>query len=222
MLACWSQPEAFGEDYLSALRAYVQVFFAEEENRICAALEEAQQRAQAMAERLAIPDLLEALSQGVRFASLPDLNELVLAPSYWSTPLVFYRLIDEHSMLLLYGARPDTVSLVPGEVVPDALLRALKALADPTRLRILHYLAAKPQTPAQLSRRLRLRPPTVVHHLSVLRLAGLVYLTLEPGDERRYAARIEMLSSTFEQLHGFIGQGSAKSVREVIPPPIKE
>ena len=210
MLECWSRPEKFGEDYLNALRSYVQVFFSEEENRICSALEDAQQRSQEMAESMALPDLLEALSQGVRFATLPELTELILAPSYWSTPLVFYRLIDEKRMLLLYGARPSNVSLVPGEVIPDALLRALKALADPTRLRILHYLADSPQTPAQLSRRLRLRPPTVVHHLSVLRLAGLVYLTLEAGDERRYAARVEMLSSTFEQLKGFIDAGAPK------------
>jgi DNA-binding transcriptional ArsR family regulator len=92
---------------------------------------------------------------------------------------------------------------VPCEVVPDALFRALKALADPTRLRILRYLAAEPLSPAQLSRRLRLRAPTVIHHLHTLRLAGLVYLSFEAGD-RRYAARIQAVATTFDALHRFL------------------
>ena len=72
------------------------------------------------------------------------------------------------------------MSLVPGELVPDALYQPLKALADPTRLRILRYLSDEPLTPAALARRLRLRSPTVIHHLDALRLARLVILTLEP------------------------------------------
>jgi DNA-binding transcriptional ArsR family regulator len=113
-------------------------------------------------------------------------------------------------MLLLFGARPAAMSLVPGEDVPDAMLRALKALADPTRLRILRYLSNQPYTPAQLSRRLRLRAPTVVHHLNALRLAGLVQLTLESETERRYAARPGAVTTTFDHLRGFISAGSER------------
>jgi DNA-binding transcriptional ArsR family regulator len=84
------------------------------------------------------------------------------------------------------------------------MLQALKAMADPTRLRILRYLTGKAMTPADLSRRLRLRPPTVVHHLHALRLAGLVHLTLETGGERRYAVRREMIGATFEDIQDFL------------------
>ena len=107
-------------------------------------------------------------------------------------------------MILMYGARPADDSLVPGEVVPDALLRALKALAEPTRLKIIRYLSEEPLSPAQLSRRLRLRPPTVIHHLEVLRLAGLVRLNLEVPGERNYAARIEGLEDTFANIKEFL------------------
>lgn len=98
------------------------------------------------------------------------------------------------------------MSLVPGEVVPDALHLSLKALADPTRLRILRYLIAQPLTPAQLSRRLRLRVPTVVHHLHALRLAGLIHVTLEAGGERRYAARPGAVAANYEALATFLGE----------------
>jgi len=92
--------------------------------------------------------------------------------------------------------------------VPDALLHGLQALGDPTRLRILRYLAEGAHTPTELARRLRLRPPTVVHHLHVLRLAGLVYLTVE-GRQRRYAARTEQMEALWGQLRAFAAPGSS-------------
>jgi len=55
-----SQTE-FGERYLEALRAYQEVFFAEEEKRIRPASQETLAWAQELAGRLALPDLLEEL-----------------------------------------------------------------------------------------------------------------------------------------------------------------
>ena len=76
----------------------------------------------------------------------------------------------------------------------------------PTRLRILNYLAEEALTPAQLARRLRLRAPTVIHHLKALRLAGLVQLTLgEDKQDRRYAARPEAVRAAYDSLQGFLG-----------------
>lgn len=204
ILEWWSRPEEFGELYLKALQSYYQEFFAEEERRIKPALQTSIENAQEMAEEKSLPELIESLSQGVQLLIEPEVTELIFAPSYWITPLIIYTALTSEQMILLYGARPADASLVPGEVVPDALLRTLKALADPTRLKVLHYLAQEPLSPAQLSRRLRLRPPTVVHHLEVLRLAGLVRLNLEVPGERNYAARIDGLEDTFAQIEEFL------------------
>jgi DNA-binding transcriptional ArsR family regulator len=207
ILNWWSRTEEFGERYLAALQAYHEVFFAEEEKRIRPALQEAVARGQEMAGRLLLLDLLEELSQGVRFAKPPESPELVLTPSYWCTPLMFFGMVSEERAIRLFGARPPDASLVPGEVVPDSLLRALKALSDPTRLRILHYLAEEPLTPAELARRLRLRAPTVTHHLKTLRLAGLVQFSLgEDKEDRRYAPRTEAIGATCDSLKGFLKQ----------------
>ncbi len=203
----WSRPDEFGERYLQALRAYQEVFFAEEERRIRPALREALARAQELAGRLAPPDLLEELSQGLRVDEPPDVPEWVLAPSYWCTPLVYYTRLSAERRVWLFGARPPDASLVPGESVPDAMLRALKALSDPTRLRILRYLAKEPLTPAQLSHRLRLRAPTVTHHLKTLRLAGLVQLTIGVQEDKgkdRYAARFEAVAAACDALKNFL------------------
>jgi len=205
VLRWWSRSEEFGERYLQGLRAYQEVFFAEEEERIRPALQAALSRAQEQAERLALPDLLEEVSQGLRFDALPEETELVLAPSFWGTPLVFFGRVSAERPMWLFGARPPDASLVPGEMVPDAVLRVLKALSDSTRLRILHYLAQEPLTPAELSRRLRLRAPTVTYHLGTLRLAGLVQMTLgEDTEVKGYAVRLEAVAGAFASLKDFL------------------
>ncbi len=198
-----------GDRYLEALRVYYEVFFAEEEKRIGPALQAAVSRAQELAQRLDVPTLLEELSEGFHFAEGLRVSELVLVPSFWITPLVAYLKVTPERMVFVFGGRPADASLVPGEVVPDALFRVLKALADPTRLRILRYLTAEPLTPAQLSRRLRLRAPTVVHHLRTLRLAGLVHLTLESGKKVHYTARSEAVAAMFGALQDFLGKDSS-------------
>ncbi len=205
ILNWWARSDEFGERYLKALRAYQDVFFAEEENRIQPALQEALARAQELAKKLPLPDLLEELSQGLQLAEPLKVAELVLAPSYWITPLVYFGKINSQCHIWAFGARPANASLVPGEVVPDTMVRTLKALSDPTRLRILQYIAEEPVTAADLARRLRLRTPTVLHHLQILRVAGLVHITLsEDKDLKTYAARPGAVATTFAALNSFI------------------
>jgi len=203
-LAAWAQAESFGERFLHALQSYYDVFFAEDEARIREMLEAAIQQARARAAEVSVEILIEELSRGVRLDEEINLDFLELVPSYWISPLVVFERLGEGQMLFLFGARPPDVSLVPGGTVPDGMLRTLKALSDPTRLRILRYLAQEHLTPAELSRRLRLRAPTVTHHLNLLRLAGLVYLILGECGKRRYSIRQDAVDEAFETLRTFL------------------
>ncbi len=207
-LSVWAQAKSFGERYLQALQSYQDVFFAEEEKRIRSVLREAVEAAQERADQIPVEALIEELSSGVRLENEFDWQELVLVPSYWISPLVVFEKLGEDKELFLFGARPADASLVPGKVVPDGMLRTIKTLGDPTRLRILRYLAQESITPAELARRLRLRAPTVTHHLNLLRLAGLVYLTLGDQGKRRYEARPEAVDEAFEILHAFLGNSA--------------
>lgn len=206
-LDTWANPVKFGEGYLAALQTYYDVFFKEDEQRILSGLQETVERAQQLTAALTLPELLEELSQGLQFdyADLGTVQRVRMVPSFWTTPLSLFMRLDESNeeWIFLFGGRPANVSLVPGEVVPELLYQTLKALADPTRLRILRYLSAEPLTPAELARRLRLRPPTVIHHLDALRLARLVQLRL--GHEgRRYAARREAVKLACEMLEDYL------------------
>ncbi len=203
-LGRWSRAEEFGGLYLEALQEYVSVFFAEEERRIRPYLQQALDRAQLFAAQLDFPQLMVELSQGVKIAAFEEAEQVTFAPSYWTTPLVMYDTLIPKHWVVLFGARPAEVALVPGEVIPDAMLRALKALSDPTRLLILRYLRDQPQTPSQLARKLRLRAPTVTHHLSALRLAGLVYVSMDVEEEKRYTVREAAVADTFKSIHKFL------------------
>lgn len=200
----WAYRERFGERLVLGLQAYVDNFFAEEELRILPVLEQELSHARMRAGSRPLPAMLEEITSGVRYTDFEDLSDIVLAPTFWGSPFMFSEHLTEHKLIALFGARPGTMSIIPGDIVPDGLLRGMKAMADPTRLRILRYLAQQPQTAAELSRVLRLRPPTVNHHLTQLRLAGMVQVNISQNGERKFAARHEGFEDTQEMLNRFV------------------
>ncbi|MFN8380419.1 MAG: metalloregulator ArsR/SmtB family transcription factor [Anaerolineales bacterium] len=205
----WSKPKELGEGFLSAIQSYYQAFFEEEEKRVGPVLKAGFEKAQALASTLSIDDLFFELSQGIQLTDEFRAPKFIIAPAFWTTPLIFFEKIEKDTMLLLFGARPTDMSVIPGETVPDALVRSLKALADPTRLKILYYLSNESLTPSEIARKLQLRPPTVTHHLSELRLASLVELTLNE-DEKRYSVRKQALESIFGNLEAFLQNNTPK------------
>lgn len=200
----WAHPAEFGDRYLEALQSYYRLFFIEEEQRIRPLLVSGVEHARELARHCSTERLLDTLSHGVHFSDLHSYREVILAPSVWSTPLVFYTPIDSTRLFILFGCRPAAQPLTPSASAPEPLVLRLKALADPSRLTILRHLAESPATPGELARYLRLRSPTVVHHLQLLRLAGLIEITLLPSGERRYALRREALQETLPALEAYL------------------
>ncbi|GAB1470401.1 hypothetical protein MASR2M66_12780 [Chloroflexota bacterium] len=203
MLDWWSRPAELGEAYLSACQSYYQEFFEEEEKRIEPVLRAGLEQAQALAATVSFEELFTELSQGLQLTEEFTAEKFIFVPAFWTTPLVFFEKYNDKTMLFTFGARPADMSVVPGEIVPEALVRALKALADPTRLNILHYLSHENLSPSEIARKLQLRPPTVTHHLKELRLAGLVELSLAP-EENRYTARKQTLDAVYANLQTFL------------------
>ena len=82
----------------------------------------------------------------------------------------------------MYLEFPDLIVVGTGVGHGDAVARArtesvarrLKAVADPTRLALLHSLATAPSTVGELATLFRLAQPTVSMHVKVLRQSGLV------------------------------------------------
>lgn len=94
---------------------------------------------------------------------------------------------------------PDPSPAAPFEL--DELLDFFKALADPSRLRIVGLLARAPQTVEQLAAALGLSTGTTSHHLRRLAGAGLVEAQAE-GYYRTYSLRDEALREKAARLLG--------------------
>lgn len=218
MLDVWADAEAFGEAYISALRNYYDVFFLEEEKRIQPAIEAAGERIAKLAETLTIADLIEEISAGVRYETPPAAVELILAPSYWITPLLLTVVLGEKRRLLMFGARPAQDSIIPGETIPDSLVHALKALSDPTRLRTLRLIAEKPMGAAELARALRLRTPTMLHHIHALRLSGLIRIQVPEArakEKARFSLRPQAVREVMASLDGFLRNTSGADANDI-------
>jgi ArsR family transcriptional regulator, arsenate/arsenite/antimonite-responsive transcriptional repressor len=71
-------------------------------------------------------------------------------------------------------ASTDASTLAPSQ--SDVLAERLKALADPTRLRMLDLLAQQsaPLCVCEINEHFAQRQPTISHHLRILREAGLI------------------------------------------------
>ncbi|WHT15763.1 metalloregulator ArsR/SmtB family transcription factor [Crossiella sp. CA-258035] len=85
------------------------------------------------------------------------------------------------------------------ETREDALARLGRALADPTRCRILVALLDGVSYPAVLAERLGLTRSNVSNHLACLRGCGLVVATYE-GRQVRYALADEHLARALREL----------------------
>jgi DNA-binding transcriptional ArsR family regulator len=204
LLKVWMDPDKSSEQISTTLQEYYGAFFADEETRIRPVLQAGLEHARELSGRVTLPALVEELSRGVHFEDVESVQELILVPSYWLTPFVIPTNPAKGTMQIVFGCRPDVQSIAPGAETPNMLINALKSLADPTRLRILRYLTGQPLTPTELSRLLRLRPPTVLHHLQALRLAELVAIRVSENGEKRYAARSETLNLIFASVKDFL------------------
>lgn len=202
----YADPLNFGQQYLQSLQAYYEVFFSEEEKRIGLKLEKALQTAQKSADQMGAEEYLRLHGGKLDLDSLRPNDQVVLVPSYWCSRGALHSDLEQDQHLILFGARPEEESLVPGEIVPEDLTRRLKAMTDPTRMRILRYLLQEQLTPAELARRLRLRAPTVTHHLHTLKSAGMVQFAKKGKNEHLYYAKMESIKSTYTLLKDFLEQ----------------
>ena len=117
---------------------------------------------------------------------------------------------DGHELLQDVGAE---LPAREGQQLPNRLV--VRGLSR-EHLRILRYLGKESLTPAELSRRLRLRIPTVMHHLQTLRMAGLVRLVIEDNARTNfYTARPEAVKAAFNTLQTLLkGPGEADGLSD--------
>lgn len=100
----------------------------------------------------------------------------------------------------------------------ESVARRLKAVADPTRLAILHSLAAAPSTVGELATLFRLAQPTVSMHVKVLRQSGLVHSERQ-GGRLRLSADPMAVETLLGDLRDAVLQGTAPTPTDRDHPP---
>ena len=189
---------------LPAMEEFFEIFYAEEENRVRPYLIKAAAEGKKLSADVDLITLLETLSEGINYHLRRPYKKIIFAPSFWTTPLIADIEIDHDTLFFIYGVRPATVPLIPGDQVPNVMHQALKTLADPTRLKILKLLRHQPHSPGELAKALRLRPPTVTHHLRILRQVRLIRITLSEDDRKIYEFRPDGLRGVLNSLEEFL------------------
>jgi DNA-binding transcriptional ArsR family regulator len=183
------------------LRAW-QTQFAAIESRVGDILVRDYEARAADRERLAPTDLIETTTGGLRYLPEAGISRVILAPSYFSRP---YNFLMSSSDWRFFGYPVSDAALDPsGEIAPPmSVVRLHRALGDATRLRILKLLASRDLYLTEIAQELDLSKPTIKHHLTQLRAAGLVTIT-ESGAVMYYSLRRNRLDDAAAEIKRFL------------------
>ena len=111
--------------------------------------------------------------------------------------------------MLLY---PADVLASPPDEPPVGLLRLTRGLSDESRLRILRFVSGGPRSLTEVARFAGLSQPTVHHHLTQLRTAGLVRVHCTLAGPVRYSLRAHSLDQLSRQLGTYLHTSAREGV----------
>jgi Predicted transcriptional regulators len=207
LLQILADPEGARQELIDLLIRYDELIYARLDPQI------QQERAQA-AERLQAMIVTQHVMPGIQSSlfntlhNLQDFSPVVLAPSVFQSRGVRSYLHEIHRSLfdgqdfepyilivstqeILGKQQRRRKNTVPAQSSDPAerWTNGFKALADPSRLRMLHLLAQRPYYQQELAVVLQMNAATITHHLTALAHAGFIrlerqahrtYLVLQP------------------------------------------
>jgi DNA-binding transcriptional ArsR family regulator len=147
-------------------------------------------------------ELIESVTNGLVVEASAELHKVVLVPQYHHRPYNTDAAIQD-GFIIFYPC--DAAVVAPEDMPPSRLMRLTRALSDESRLRMLRFLARTPSSSlTDVARFAGLSQPTVHHHLTQLRAAGLVRIQFGASGPNRYSLRPHALEQLSEQLGGYL------------------
>ncbi len=142
---------------------------------------------------------LADVAEGLTYAPSPAPSRVVLIPAPAVRPIVV--VVDEVRRTLIF--HPPAVSL--GEAEPGApsapeLLAGTRALADETRLAIVGTLQSGDLSATDLAAVLSAPRTTLLHHLALLRAAGLIETSVGAGNKTVYGLRVDSIAALSQEI----------------------
>jgi DNA-binding transcriptional ArsR family regulator len=178
------------------LRDWYESVFRDQFAEIRPILDRETERLRGRSRELALDAFLKEASNGAEVVQARGVDEFVMFPTWVLRPA---NVIYEHGSSLLVGVAvpPEHLSVDP-EAPPDRLVRLASALGDERRLRILRRLTTGTHSLQQLAEHFGIPKTTLLHHLAILRSAGII--RVGPGAGGKYS----LGPATAPELHRLI------------------
>lgn len=145
---------------------------------------------------------IERATSGVRVIPEQRIRRIVLAPSYFGRPYNSLTKVGD-VQLICYPIADLSLGSADRLTPPNSTVRLYRALGDESRLRILKLLAERDRYVTEIAHELNLSKPTILHHLAVLRSAGLVTIT-EQGNMTYYSLRHDRAKEAGVELRAYL------------------
>lgn len=182
------------------LRAWNERVFAPHLARIGPLLEREAERLRGRSRELTTEEFLTEAANGADVVLAPGIEEVEVFPTWVLRPWdVFW---EQGETMLLGVGIPDREPSDDPEAPPNRLVRLASALGDERRLRILRRLVGATYTLQELAEHFKTPKTTLLHHLVILRSAGIVRVGL--GPQGRYSLRPGVARELYRLLDDYL------------------
>lgn len=187
-------------NYPPLLRLWHEYYFAAVEPELCTLITEDAQEKNVLLHKMEPKGLIEYATGGVVLDDIP-VEAVILFPGVHFRPINTY-CFYENVLLIQY---PVDVPEENEDEPPVVLLRMTEALANPERLRLLRYVADEPKTVNEMAADLNQPYDKLMHHLVILRAAGLLRSHVNAGvQNERFSLRPDGASELQMFLESYI------------------
>jgi DNA-binding transcriptional ArsR family regulator len=151
-------------------------------------------------QELGTAPFLDEAANGTDLLATPRLEEIAVFPTWILRP---WNVFWEQGASLLLGV-PVAEHRLGGDpdAPPERLVQLAKALGDERRLRVLRRLTTGSYTLQELADHFAVSKTTLLHHLVILRSAGIV--RVEAGANGRYSLRAGMPTELNRLVEGYL------------------
>ncbi|MGI8999391.1 MAG: ArsR/SmtB family transcription factor [Candidatus Limnocylindria bacterium] len=188
---------------LEVLEQWAERVFKPESLTIMPIIERDADAKRDLARDLPLDQFITAATNGVEFAARPNVDRVVMVPSFVNRPLVSYLEYGD-VLLIIYPVADESVS-GDADTPPLRLVRLSKALGDEKRLRILRALAGGEKSLMELADMFGVAKTTMHHHMVTLRSAGLISVVV---GSKHYRLRHETVPDVGALLSGYLNAAS--------------
>ena len=188
---------------VDAMRFWYEHVFKQEEDRFTSIGRHEAARLEKRAAESSIDEVFASVIRGIEYNPPAAIANIVLAPSLIIMPSVFHFTAGDTLTYCYPLENPDHLAADTETTLRAEMIRLFDALADDTRIRILHHLTKRQMYLTELAEHLKLTKATTRHHMIRLRAAGLVTLHMQ-DHLSYYSLRTETLDEPTQLLRRYL------------------